>query len=155
MKAKSVRVLFVLIVVSVSPLGLGCASNHVNLLKNDAITLEQIPSQGYAISGVSVKQINHELVIRGKVKRYSRCTTGSGHVDIAIVSPDRKILEQISTLSSPRIIPTKKMYNRDADFEVRLLSIPPAGSIVRTAYHGGSISQCKALSCEENTAESN
>ncbi|MBW1852732.1 MAG: hypothetical protein JRJ15_15185 [Deltaproteobacteria bacterium] len=152
MKATDLRILYVLIVVSVSMAVCACASKRVNLLKDGTIKLERVPSRGYYISSVYVNQNGDELVITGRVKRRSRAGSGSGHVDIAVVSADGDVLEQISTLYKPRIILTRKMHTRESYFEARLPTIPPMGSKVRVAYHRDSKPDSKTFSCDENMA---
>lgn len=152
MDAKDLRILFVLMIVSFSMIGLACASNRLNLLKDGTFKFEPIPSKNYYISYVNVYQNDNELVLRGHVKRRSRVGGGSGHVDIAILSPDGDVLEQISTLHRPQIILTRRMHNRKSTFEVRLPTIPPAGSIFRVAYHRESKGRNKTFDCGKNTA---
>ena len=154
MEAKNLRIWLVLMIASVIMTGLGCASNRVNLLKDGTVELERIPSKGYYISYVNIYQNRDALVVYGHVKRRSRVGDSSGHVDIAIVSPNGKVLEQISTLYKPRIILTRKMHTRKSTFEVRLPTIPPAGSLVRVAYHRDSKPVNRTFPCGENRAAS-
>lgn len=156
MKTKRSQILFGFLILSVSMTGWAFASNHINLLNDGAVKLERIPSKcHYYISYVNVYQNDGELVIYGHVKRRSRIGGGSGHVDIAIVSPDGKVLERISTLHKPQIILTRKMHTRKSTFEVRLPTIPPTGSKVRVAYHRDSRPNGRTFSCSENMAVSN
>ncbi|MBW1851607.1 MAG: hypothetical protein JRJ15_09280 [Deltaproteobacteria bacterium] len=154
MKARDLRILFVLMIVSISITGLGCASNGVNLIKNGAVTLERIPSKGYYISHVEVYQNDNELVLHGNVKRRPHSNTGTGHVDIAIVSPDGEILEEIITSYRPRIISKRRLRKCKSYFIVSLSIVPPKGSIVRVAYHRNSKPDSRTFSCGENRAAS-
>ena len=63
MKVRDLRKLFVLMIVSISVTGLGCATNRVNLIKNGTVTLERIPSKGYYVSHLEVYQNGNELVL--------------------------------------------------------------------------------------------
>lgn len=139
-------------ILSVGMTGWACASNRVNLLKDGAVKLERIPSKGYYISHVDVYQYDDELVVHGNVKLRGHPGTGTGHVDIAIVSSDGEVLEQISTLYKPRIISTRKMHKRTAYFNVRLSTILPMESTVRAAYHRDSKPDRKTFPCEGNIA---
>ncbi len=154
MKAKELRILFVLMILSVSMTGWACASNRVNLLKDGTSKLEIIPSKGYYISKVHVNQNGDELEITGRVKRRSYSGTGGGHVDITIVNPKDEVLEKLSTFYVPRMIPTKRMHTRESRFEVRLPTILPTGSKVRVAYHRVSKQDRRTFSCGENGGES-
>lgn len=147
MKAKELRILFVLMILSVSITGWACASNCVNLLKDGTLKLETISSRGYYISKVHANQVNDELEITGKVKRRSYSGTGGGHVDITIISPDGEVLEKLSTFYVPRMIPSRRMHTRESRFEVRLPTIPPTGSKVRVAYHRVSKQDRGTFSC--------
>jgi len=138
MKARDIRILFVLMIVSVSITGLACASRHVNLLKDGTFKFESISSKGYYVSYVDVYQDEDMLVIHGYVKRRSRFGGGSGHVDIAIISPDDEVLEQVRIFPKPQNILSGKMHTRKSTFEARLPTIPPAGSIFRVTYHRAS-----------------
>ena len=154
MKARDLRKLVVLMIVSISMTGFGCATNGVNLIKNGTVTLERIPSKGYYVSHLEVYQNGNELVLHGNVKRRAHSYAVNGHVDIAIVSPDGDNLEEISTHHTPRIIPSRLMRKRRAYFYVSMSTVPPVGSIVRVAYHGDSGPYCKTFSCGENMAAS-
>jgi len=152
MRARDLRKLFVLMIVSISMTGLGCASNRVNLIKKGTVTLERIPSKGYYVSHVDVYQNDNELVLHGNVKRRTHSNTVTGHVDITIVSPDGEILGEISTSYRPRIILRRRLRKCTSYFTVSLSIVPPKGSIVRVAYHKDSKPDKKTFSCEGNIA---
>ena len=152
MKAKKLKILFVLMILSVSMTGWACASNSVNLLKDGTLKLEPISSGGYYLSKVHVNQVDEGLEITGKIKRRSYAGIGGGHVDITIVSPEGEVLEKLSTFYVPRMIPTRRMHTRESRFEVRLQTIPPTGSKVRVAYHRVAKPESRTFSCGENRA---
>ena len=156
MKARDLRGLFVLMILSISMTGWACASNRVNLLKNGTTKLEIIPSGRINISSVYVIQDGDKLVIKGTVKRRSSSLAGSGHIDISIISPEGEVFEKVSALYIPRIIPSKpgRRKSRGSRFEVCLPAIPPTGSKVRLAYHRVSKSEGRTFSCGENMAVS-
>jgi hypothetical protein len=149
MKAKKLKILFVIMIVSVGVTGWAYALNCVNLLNNGKLKLEVVPSKGYYISKVHVNQVDDGIEITGDVKRRSYAGKGSGHIDIAIISPEGDVLKKLSTFYSPRMIPMKRIHMRESGFEVYLPMIPPKGSRVRVALHRPSRSVSKEFSCEE------
>ncbi len=60
---------------------------------------------------------------------------GLGHVDIAIVNPEGKILKEVHTNYKPRILVRKR--RRQAYFGVRIPVVPPPGSTVRVTDQPG------------------
>jgi len=152
MKKKTLKNLFVLMILAACMTVWACASNRANLLKDGKVKLECIPSKSYYISHVDVYQNDDKLVLHGNVKRRCHSDTETGHVDITIVTPEGEILEQISTLYKPRIIPTRKMHRRTSYFNVCLSTIPPTGSIVRVVYHRDTKVRNSTFDCGKNMA---
>ncbi len=135
MKEKGLRILFAVMMVTVSVTGWAYASHCVDLLKNGTLTLEPVSSKGYYVSKVHINQVDDGIKITGKVKRRSHAGIGGGHIDITITSPQGEVLETLSTSYSPRIIPMRRMYTRESNFEVSLPMIPPKGSMIVVAHH--------------------
>lgn len=156
MNVKILKFFCVLIILFVSMAGLACASKRINLIKNGTRKLEIIPSRGIHISKVYVIQEGDRLLIKGTVKRRSSYNVGSGHIDISIISPEGEVLEKASTNFIPRIIPSRpgRRKSLGSRFEVRLPTIPPAGSKVHVAYHRVSKTDNWIFSCGENMAVS-
>lgn len=113
----------------------GCASNLQNLEKTGTVSLEIVPSTSHniVISEARVYQDGGELVIKGKVKRKTTIFESGGHVEIGIIGPEGKVLEEIWTGYVPSIIPRKG--TRESSFSVHVPVILPAGSVVRVGYH--------------------
>lgn len=128
------------------------ASTRINLIKNDALEIERLPSRGYRILRVFAHNDNNELVVTGRVKRRHQTYFGRGHVDIAIVSPGGEILNQVSTSYTPRYL--RRKSSRGSRFEVRLPDIPQVGSTVRIVHHRGNSPKNRAFQCENNMATS-
>jgi hypothetical protein len=149
MMPKKLRILFVIMIVSFGVTGWAYASKCVNLLNNGKLKLEVVPSKGYYISKVHVNQVNDGIEITGAVKRRSYAGKGGGHVDIAIISPEGDVLNELSTFYLPRMIHMKRIHTRESGFEVYMPMIPPKGSKVRVALHRLSKSASKEFSCEE------
>ena len=154
MRMRNVSIFSALIFVTSWVFLTGCAPNRVNLVDNGTVSIERIPSGGIYISKVRVNQEGNEFVVTGRVKRSDHSPLCSGHVYVAIMSPEGKILEQVSTYYSPRFIPRKRDHRRlhGSRFEVRLPFIPPAGSKIRVAYHRPVKSESETPSCGVNRA---
>jgi len=153
---RNVCILSALILVTSLVFFAGCASDRVNLVDRGTVSIERVPSGGIYISEVRVNQDGDELVVTGRVRRRGHSPVSLGHVDVSIISPEGKTLEQVSTYYSPRIIPSKPGHRRlhGSRFEVRLPTIPPTGSKVRVAYHGVSKPDSRTSSCDKNMAVS-
>ncbi len=134
MKEKNVGFLFLLSFLSICMAIWGCASNRSYLVENGEVKIEHVPSKGHLFSKTVAYQEGNEFVISGMISRRSASNIGSGHIDIAIVSHENEILEQLSTYYIPRIIPRERRRGGSL-FKVRLPSIPPSNSTVRIAYH--------------------
>ncbi len=154
MKAKGLRVLFAVMIISVSVTGWAYASHCGNLLKDGTLTLEHASSEGYYISKVHVNQVDDGIEISGKVKRRSYAGIGGGHIDITIINPEGEVLKELSTHYSPRVIPMRRVHTRESGFEVNLSMIPPKGSKIRVALHRPSKSVNKGFACGKNMAAS-
>lgn len=113
----------------------GCASNRIDLVDIGQVSLQRLPSRGTYISRVHVFQDGDELVIRGRLRRGPSSMLGLGHVDIAIVNPEGKILKEVHTNYVPQILVRKQ--RRQAYFGVRISVVPPPGSTVRVTYQPG------------------
>jgi hypothetical protein len=131
-------------------MGLGCAAGKVNRVEKGTASVERVHSRNIAVSRVYVYQDGDQLEIAGRVKRLRSTIANGGHVDIAIVSPEGELLEQVSTGYVPRII--RRRGSREALFTVRLPIIPPEGSRVRVAYHKIEKPGDGAIDCGDNTA---
>jgi YD repeat-containing protein len=141
MKMKKSNILITLALVVFGIITLGCASHRVNLVENGKIIIERVPSKNIYVSKAHVYQEENELLITGRVKRSNTSVLDGGHVDIAVVSPEGKILDKVSTSYTPRII--RRKGSRESLFSARLSMTPPEGTTVRLAYHklGRSISE--------------
>lgn len=155
-KVKNVYVLSVLILDMIGFVFSGCTSSRLNLIDNGTFYLEQEPSSNISIFRVHAYLDGDELVINGRVKRRCASFIGvGGHIDIAIVSPEGEILEQVSTFYIPRIIPRKRAgLISGSHFEVRLPAVPPAGSTIRVKFHRAVKSRGEAFDCRKNAAGS-
>jgi len=142
--------LLVLIFLMVSSAIVSCASTHEDLIKNETVKIERIPSREYRITRVFAYNENNVLVVTGRVERWNSTYSGSGHIDIAIVDPEGNITNRISTYYIPRLVCRNPSHG--SRFEVRLSNIPSMGSIIRIAHHRNIIPQNESFQCKNNIA---
>ena len=128
------------------------ASTRIDLIKNDTLEIERLPSRGYRILRIFAYNDNNELVVTGRVKRLHSTYFGTGHVDIAIISPGGEILNQVSTSYTPRYL--RRKPSRGSRFEVRFPDVPQVGSTVRIVHHRNDELKNIAFQCENNMAAS-
>jgi len=152
MKNKKLIILFILSYITVCFVISSCASSHLNLVENGTVTIERIPYEGCYISKVNAIEDDGELVISGRVKRRSLLSISRGHIDIAIINSEGKVLKELSTLYTPQYIPAKRIHTREARFKVRLPNIPYKGNKIRVAYHRNLRSYSKTFDCGKNMA---
>lgn len=116
----------------------GCATNRVDLVDQGIVSVETTSSKSVNILWTNVSRDGKETVVYGAVQRRSHTSHPiKTHIDIAISSPDGKILEEARTLDIdvPRRIPGKGANFKR--FELRFSDIPP-GSEINVVVHGGS-----------------
>jgi hypothetical protein len=131
----------------------GCLAASVNLVDNQTVSLERIPTKYFYISWARVYQQEDEIEVHGQIRRRYRLRRdygGHGHIDVAVVAPDGIALEEVSTLYYPRDIPRKSAPV--AYFTVRLSQPPPPGSTVRLSYHKDGHSIRREFNCDKNAA---
>jgi len=128
----------------------GCAPHRVDLVERNKLLVRRIPSTNIYVSRVFVYQVGDELEISGRVKRRRDAIPTGGHVDIALVHPDGRILERVSVPYSPRII--RRRWAQESFFQVRLSPIPPEGTTIYTTYHAFRGSQGGRFDCGDNAA---
>ena len=101
---KSVMIL--LLNIAMLCLGLsGCVLNRVNLVEEDVVAVERVDPETTCIARPAVYQDGDELIIRGSVKCHRFRGFSRGHIDIAIVSAEGEVLQSLSALYYPRVIP--------------------------------------------------
>lgn len=115
----------------------GCVSPYV-LDSQGNFYIERIPSAWAYLSDITVDQKGQELVIKGAVSRLNDGFSGTGHIDVAVVSPPGQVISQASTSYEPKVLPKTPGARRHSSskFEIRLPAIPPKGSVIRLAFHG-------------------
>jgi len=151
MKIEKTNILIKLALVVFGIVSVGCASHRVNLAENGKIIVERVPSKNIYVSKAHVYQEENELVITGRVKRSNTSALDGGHVDIAVVSPEGKVLDKVSTSYTPRII--RRKGSHESLFSARLTMIPPVGTTVRLVYHKLGRSINEKFNCGNNTSE--
>jgi len=149
---KWLNVILVIIAVVVS----GCTGSRVNLVDKGVVSIERMPSKirGVYFHDVHVNKKGDELVVSGNVKRRYTSVSGTrGHVDVAVVTPDGKVVKYVSTAYSPKAI--SKRSHPGSHFKVSLPGIPQDGSNVRVAIHEDIASDKSAdarFDCGKNVA---
>jgi len=129
---KTITTTWLLVFISITLLiSTGCASNGKYPSHINSMIVEKIPSKGVKISAVSIVQEGSNVVVRGKLKRrLSRRGPIPGHIDIKVVGPKGKILEEQNI---KHLRPSIK--SRHAKFYFKLKVEPPKGSIIRISHH--------------------
>jgi hypothetical protein len=131
----------------------GCLAASVNLVDNQTVSLERIPTKYFYISWARVYQQEDEIEVHGQIRRRYRLRRdygGHGHIDVAVVAPDGTVPEAVSALYYPRDIPRKSAPS--AFFTAHLSRPPPPGSTVRLTYHRNGYSVRRASNCDRNAA---
>jgi len=128
----------------------GCAFNRVDLVDEGVVRVERVDPETTCIARPHVYQDGDELVIRGTVKCTRFRGFSHGHIDIAIMSDEGELLQSLSALYHPRIIPRKG--GRASRFHVTMPLKPPAGAVVRLAFHKVATPTTDMFSCDDNTA---
>jgi len=115
----------------------GCASPYA-LDPQGNFYIERIPSPWAYLSDITVDQDGETLVIQGSVSRLNEAFSGTGHIDVAVVSPPGHVISQAAASYEPKILPKTPgaRKHRASRFEIRLSAIPPKGSVIRLAFHG-------------------
>jgi hypothetical protein len=120
----------------------GCSSQQLKRTDEGNLYIVILPSSQVRFSDVNVRQKGDELVISGNVSRRNVIFSGSGQVDIAVVSGER-IIDQGSVSYTPSILPKTPgaRSHHSSSFEARFRCHPPQWSIIRIAYHPKTISE--------------
>ena len=126
----------------------GCALNRPNLVRDGFVELEILPNEGKVeIGKVRVFNKNTDLVIAGTVERRAAAVVRRSHVDIAILSPDGKVIEALSTHYTPSFA---RIRNRKSNFSVSLPVDLPQDGKIRVALHTQSVKN--TFNCGHNIA---
>lgn len=150
MRTKKLSIMLMLNLVMMGTGLFGCASNRVNLVDEDLVAVELADPEKNCISRPHVFQNGDELVISGNVKCRRFRGFSLGHIDIAIVSAEGEILQSLSALYYPRIIPRKGGH--ESRFRVNLSQTPPEGSVIRMAFHKVETPSMNTFHCDDNMA---
>ncbi|MHC4639805.1 MAG: hypothetical protein ACYTBP_09525 [Planctomycetota bacterium] len=136
MKNKMLKLVVVMILAILLFIIPGCAANRVDLVDTGVLSLEQHTTGKVYITWADIYEDRDGFVVTGVLRR--RDTAGPPvkvHVDITILSPEGKILNE--GRSSDIYIP-RRIYRRTQTFkrfEVSFPGIPPEGSKVTITAH--------------------
>jgi hypothetical protein len=117
----------------------GCSFSNMNLAGNAEYTIERVnTSDRISIRSARVYQDKGDTVVSGKVKLNKRLPQPMrGHVDIAVISHEGKVIDTASVFYTPRIR-TRRMQlkaNKGAYFTVRFSGLLQKGSTIRIVPH--------------------
>lgn len=132
----------------------GPVSSKANLLDKEKVSVERVPSKkkAYVTSSYAFQE-GEELVVSGKVRlRRNVALSSQGHIDIAIFSPEGKVIKKASVFYIPRSYLRNGFRPTKSSFVARFPLIPPRGSVVRVAYHSTLLLPRKSFNCGHNIA---
>jgi len=132
------RVATIIIAVGVSAvLTSGCACSRAGFVKSGTLSIESVDSQRTKVYQVDARQEGDDLIVTGRLRRRGTyAVAGGGHVDITVIGPDGKVIDEGSTWYTPSRI-TK---GHSATFTKRFTATLPEGSVIRVVHnpHGRS-----------------
>ncbi len=115
----------------------GCAHYKNDLLQEGKAAIEVIPPKVMVkISNVHVLGKEDGVKVVGSVER-----TGlgilNGHIDVAVLSPEKTVLGLVSAEYSPSFqqLSVRRRVVRLSSFSVEFSDTLPAGSVVKVAFH--------------------
>lgn len=118
--------------------GHGIAFGRTDPCEDGVVTIERHPAQGTYFHSLHVSQEDSEILISGELKRHrTSASPGIGHLDIAIISPDGKIIDYKSTVYVPSVL--SRRSHRGSSFKVSFPVVPPKDSVIRVAWHKDSL----------------
>ena len=130
----------------------GCTHNRVQLPGGKTFPVERISSSPLHVSWVHAEQRNHEMVIIGSLTSSSSHARGTGHVDLAVISPGGEMLGKTSVDYAPKTI-RRKGSIKQPRFEAHFPFVPPDGSRIRVAIHSyGPEVKTEGFDCGNNLA---
>ncbi|MDL1983340.1 MAG: hypothetical protein LWX54_03985 [Deltaproteobacteria bacterium] len=117
----------------------GCSFSNMNLADNKMYTVEcEKSSDRISIRSVKIYEDDGITVVSGKIKLNKNLPQPRhGHVDIALISPEGKVMDTASVFYKPRTL-TRRMRlkaNKRSSFTARFPGSLPHGSIVRLVPH--------------------
>lgn len=132
----------------------GCAPASINLIKQSGIAIEKKNGDRYGFSRVNVERKGEHLVVAGLIRvqgLYLR-----GHVDLAIVDPNGKVLfsGSVSPNRSSRLHGRAvNMETYSFRYELSFAKVnPPEKSVVRLSVHDEKIEANPVYDCGRNSA---
>ncbi len=113
----------------------GCSFSNMNLADNKTYTVEcEKSSDRISIRSVRIYEDDGITVVSGQVKLNKNLPQPRhGHVDIALISPEGKVIDTASVFYKPRTL-TRRMRlkaNKRSSFTTRFLGSLPQASIIR------------------------
>ena len=126
-----------------------CSSkNQFRVLEN--FSIENHESSGIKIKVIDISDANDIFKISGELTRSSIRRSYIGHVDIALISPGKKVIDKMSVEFKPKFLKIRK--NRKSRFKAEFKNSPPKGSVIRVAFHEYSKKNIDQYDCGANKA---
>lgn len=115
----------------------GCLYGKPDLIRDGSVQLRTEPSKNVVLTGVSARQEGDQLVVSGSVRRRGLPSAVlTGHVDLTLVGPDGKPIQEVAKAYTPSNIPQRGP--RQSYFTARFVAVPVEGTTIRLRHHGGS-----------------
>jgi hypothetical protein len=127
----------------------GCAGNS-DLVKAGFFKVGASSPTGIKITGTKVHNDDGTLVVSGRLMRTYRAKSYPGHVDIAIVAPDGRIVDQASVKNKLPFVGRSKRKN--SSFKARFATVPPEGSTIHVIFHRKGSPETTLFDCGSNIA---
>ena len=147
---KSFRTTSVLLSVASIATAIGCAS-RINLVNEGIYSIVTQDINGVKITTTEISVDNDKFKVAGKLKRTYTSKSYPGHVDVAIISPDGSVLDQVSVKNKMPFIGRSKRKN--SSFRVEFSQIPPEGATIKISFHGKTSSGSEEFDCGANAAK--
>ncbi len=115
----------------------GCLYGKPDLTRDGTVQLRTEPSKNVVLTGISARQEDGNLVVSGSVRRRGLVSAVlTGHVDLTLVGPDGKPIQEVATGYTPSNIPQRGP--RQTHFTARFGAVPVEGTTIRLRHHAGS-----------------
>ena len=111
----------------------GCVASQNDLVRSGRITVQREQSELFDVLMPSVSRDGDSMVVSGRLLRRTQDMGPlPGHLDIAVLSTDGRLLKEATANWFPISVPLHGP--RDASYTVRFSGLPPEGSVVRIVH---------------------
>ncbi len=141
-----------LLMTAVGTLALGCTSTRPYVTSDVKAPISLAPSSAHTFDSVDVSQDDGQLIVYGRVEHMHDHCPNDGHVDLAVVAKDGKVLHTASMVLAQR---GRRGHGAwfSAHFRHRVAMALPDGASVRLAVHDdGCVGRDVVWDCGANRA---